>query len=124
MDKEFLNRSNERVITIRPTVDIIFKRLFGNENNKEILVHFLNSVLKYYGDFDFTINNVRFLDKKLMAESIKEKFSRIDILVTEDIAEKDEELVNIEIQVSNVGSMFNRSEFYASRLMSITVLKG
>ncbi|OUM63722.1 hypothetical protein PIROE2DRAFT_9660, partial [Piromyces sp. E2] len=121
--KKNLN-DDERVIKIKPTLDIVFKRLFGYEINKEILVHFLNSILKYYGNFNFAISNVRFLDKELMVEDINEKFPRVDILVTQNTEEKVEELVNIEIQVSNKGNMYNRSEFYASRLMSHSVLKG
>ncbi|ORX61140.1 hypothetical protein BCR36DRAFT_341455 [Piromyces finnis] len=134
---DYLNYNNRRVITIKPTVDIVFKRLFGNEKNKEILVHFLNSILKYYGHFDFNINNIKFIDKELRAESLKEEFPNADILVSKfkrlkkrkllsgDVSEeKDEELINIEIHVSNVGSMLNQSEFYASRLMSNTVSKG
>ncbi|ORX61134.1 hypothetical protein BCR36DRAFT_365717 [Piromyces finnis] len=55
------------------------------------------------------------------------KFKRLKkrkLLSGDGSEENDEELINIEIHVSNVGSMFYRSEFYASRLMSNTVSKG
>ncbi|ORX61155.1 hypothetical protein BCR36DRAFT_315473 [Piromyces finnis] len=124
---DYLSYCNRRVITIKPTVNIVFKRLFGNEKNKDILVHFLNSVLKYYGHSDFNVNNVKFIDEKLRADDLEENFPNADILVSKFkrlTKENDEELVNIEIHVSNVNSMLYRSEFYASRLMTQSVFKG
>lgn len=35
---------------IDPTVDFVFKRLFGTEENRDLLIHFLNSVLQYPAD--------------------------------------------------------------------------
>ncbi|ORX61153.1 hypothetical protein BCR36DRAFT_341477 [Piromyces finnis] len=124
---DYLSYCNRRVITIKPTVNIVFKRLFGNEKNKDILVHFLNSVLKYYGHSDFNVNNVKFIDEKLRADDLEENFPNADILVSKFkrlTKENDEELVNIEIHVSNVSSRLYRSEFYASRLMTQSVFKG
>ncbi|MBF0223959.1 MAG: PD-(D/E)XK nuclease family transposase, partial [Desulfobacterales bacterium] len=31
---------------IDPTVDCVFKRLLGSEENKNLLIHFLNAVIK------------------------------------------------------------------------------
>jgi len=50
-EKEYLNNNNKREVTIKPTLDIVFKRLFDNKDNKDILVHF------YSDDNDNEISN-------------------------------------------------------------------
>ncbi|MGL9762970.1 MAG: PD-(D/E)XK nuclease family transposase, partial [Wolbachia sp.] len=32
-----------------PKLDLTFKRIFGNEGNKNILIHFLNDILGFTG---------------------------------------------------------------------------
>ncbi|MDR2978715.1 MAG: Rpn family recombination-promoting nuclease/putative transposase, partial [Rickettsiales bacterium] len=32
-----------------PKLDLTFKRIFGNEKNKNILIHFLNDILGFTG---------------------------------------------------------------------------
>jgi len=132
----YLNNINKRKVDIDPSMDIVFKRLFRNENNKDILVHFLNDILRFYKDFNFTKENVKFLDKELMAENSNKIFPKNDIIVCKFkrtsekqlkskklIKEKDEELVNIEIKISSKGNVYNESEVYASKLMSHSVFK-
>ena len=35
---------------LNPTVDFVFKRIFGDERNADVLVHFLNSIFENAGD--------------------------------------------------------------------------
>ncbi|MEK4529932.1 PD-(D/E)XK nuclease family transposase [Paenibacillus sp. FSL H8-0104] len=37
-----------------PRVDFVFKRIFGSENNKDVLLTFLNRVLTAVGDIPLT----------------------------------------------------------------------
>jgi len=45
--KYYLNYFNKRKVKIRTSMDIVFKKLFGNENNKDILVHFIDIILRF-----------------------------------------------------------------------------
>ena len=47
---------------INPFTDVGFKRIFGQEINKDLLIDFLNSLL----DGERRVNDIRFLDKELL----------------------------------------------------------
>ena len=49
---------------INPFTDVGFKKIFGQEINKDLLIDFLNSLLKG----ERVINNVTFLDKEQVGE--------------------------------------------------------
>jgi len=42
-----------------PKNDVAFKKIFGSENNKDILIHFLNNILGFEGSGK--IQDVKFL---------------------------------------------------------------
>ena len=50
---------------INPYTDFGFKKLFGTEMNKELLISFLNSL---FGDTKREIVNVKYLNSELLAE--------------------------------------------------------
>ena len=90
----------------RPTVDYIFKRVFGTEQNKSCLISLLNSLLP------IDIKDLNFENTELPKEAKREKGARLDVLATLKTGEK----VNIEVQVADDGDVDKRSLFYSSRL--------
>lgn len=37
---DYYNSSNDKEIEIKPSMDVVFQKLFGNDYNKDILVHY------------------------------------------------------------------------------------
>ncbi|TVR88826.1 MAG: hypothetical protein EA411_03825 [Saprospirales bacterium] len=44
--KQQKDHTNQRPININPFTDFGFKKVFGEEANKDILLHFLNDILE------------------------------------------------------------------------------
>ena len=94
-----------------PTNDIIFQLLFGRNKNKHLTDNFIKSILKFIND-DTNLNNIR-INSEVSLEKIKikDKSIRLDIL-----AEYDEKIVCIEMQNKNLGDIYERTRFYASKV--------
>ncbi len=92
-----------------PKNDIAFKRIFGQEKNKEILLVLLNEVLK--DQIKNPIKDVHFLSPFQEPEALAQKQSIVDVLC------RDEEGTQyiIEMQVARQKGFRKRAEFYASR---------
>ena len=95
---------------LRPTIDFIFKRLFGDEKNADILVNFLNAVFESAGEP--LIESVEILNPFLDKEALTDKMSVLDIRARTEVRT----LVNIEIQLWNAGDMPKRTLYYWARL--------
>ncbi|NGT95980.1 PD-(D/E)XK nuclease family transposase [Clostridium perfringens] len=93
---------------MKPSIDFVFKKLFGAEESKESLISLLNAIIKS----DSPIEDVEILNNDLDKEHNADKFSRLDIKAKTD---KDE-LINIEIQVKNEYNMIQRTLYYWSRI--------
>ena len=93
---------------MKPSIDFVFKKLFGAEESKESLISLLNAIIKS----DSPIKDVEILNNDLDKEHNTDKFSRLDIKAKTD---KDE-LINIEIQVKNEYNMIQRTLYYWSRI--------
>ena len=91
-----------------PKMDFIFKNLFGSEDNKEILISFLNATLKS----EDKIKSVFIKNGDIEKEHLSDKFSRLDIKA---ITDKNEH-INIEIQMKNEYNMIQRTLYYWSKL--------
>ena len=89
-----------------PTVDVIFKRVFGTEKNKDCLIGFLSELL------GFEIAELDILNPELPKDYVGVKGARLDVLVRLASGQ----LVNVEIQVANQGNIAQRSLFYWSRV--------
>jgi predicted transposase/invertase (TIGR01784 family) len=98
----------------RPTVDVIFKRVFGTEKNKACLISLLNAILNLEIE-DLTLENTD-LPKDLELE----KSIRLDVLARLKTGER----VDIEIQVANEGDTEKRSLFYWAKLYASQQLAG
>ena len=60
---------------LSPKVDFVFKKIFGNENHPNILISFLNAVMKPKD----LIKTVEIRNSDIEKEHIEDKYSRLDI---------------------------------------------
>ena len=67
-----------------PFEDVAFKKLFGQESNKDILIDFLNDLLQG----EKHIENLTFLDKEQLAKTLKERRFIYDVYCVSDEGEK------------------------------------
>lgn len=101
-----------------PKNDIAFRRIFGTEKNKDILIHFINDVLELKDGN--RIKEVTFLSTIQKPEIAAKKQSIVDVLC------KDENGVQIifEMQVSPQGGFEKRAQYYANKAYSRQLNKG
>ena len=101
-----------------PKNDFAFKKIFGNENHKEILISFLNSILDFKDNqtiVDVTLKNPYQLpDIKELKETI------LDIKAKN----KDGEEFIIEMQKKDLGDFAKRSLYYTSKAYIQQLPKG
>ncbi len=101
---------------LSPKLDIVFKMLFGNENNKDILKAFLSDMLDIP---ESELHNIRIKNPEIEPTSINEKFYRLDLNL--DIGDQ---LVNIEMQVRSEKYYPDRTLLYWSKLYSSQLEEG
>ncbi len=94
-----------------PKLDLMFKAVFGQEDSKEILRSFLNSMLKLGIEKteDITLKNT-----ELITQTAEAKSSRLDVRV----ATSNNEYIDIEIQIANSDNIVNRSVYYVAKLLT------
>ncbi|GAB6169606.1 Rpn family recombination-promoting nuclease/putative transposase [Clostridium carnis] len=97
---------NDNSFLMKPKNDYVFKRIFGDEKNKDILIAFLQSVLK------IDIKDIKILNSELPKENIQDKKSILDIRATIDNNIE----IDIEIQVARTIYMPQRSLYYWSKI--------
>jgi predicted transposase/invertase (TIGR01784 family) len=101
---------------IDPLVDFAFKKIFGSEPNKDLLIAFLNEVFRGQKHIVDLVYN-----KNEHHGDIKEEGAAIfDLLCTGD---KDERFI-IEVQRGRQGYFKERALFYTSRIISGQAPKG
>lgn len=93
-----------------PRVDLIFKRIFGSEHNKDVLLAFLNSTFREAGEPALT--EIVLLNPYTEADSPDDKQSIMDIKAKT----ADGQLINIEMQLFNPYHMEKRTLFYWSEM--------
>ena len=109
----------DKAYILDPKNDVVFQRIFGNPENEEILVSFLNSLLS--STEKERIKYVEYVDTKLNdIEVVDDKIGILDVRVTTDKGTH----INVEIQLINRFNMINRTLFYWSRLYSSQIKKG
>lgn len=91
-----------------PKVDFVFKNIFGSPNNPEILISFLNAILKPKKK----IVNVDINKTDIEKQYLEDKYSRLDVKATTS----NDEIINIEIQLKNENNMVKRSLYYLSKM--------
>ena len=101
---------------LNPKIDFVFKKIFGSEEHPEILISFLNAVLKP----EKPIVSVEIKNSDLEKEYIEDKFSRLDVKALTS----NKEIINIEIQLKNEYNMIQRSLYYWSKLYEEQLSEG
>lgn len=94
---------------VTPKLDLVFKKIFGNAKNTDILADFLATVLGIGVD---EITSIEILDNEMIPETLASKFSRLDLKLTLN----GKTSVNIEIQVLNYSNYKERTLFYWAKV--------
>ena len=95
-----------------PKHDFAFKRIFGTEKNKDILIHFLNDILDCRGQQ--TILNVTYLKTHQDPEIAAQKLSLVDVLCEDDAGRQ----YIVEMQVAKIAGFEKRAQYYAAKAYS------
>ena len=102
-------------ITLRN--DYAFKRIFGTEENTDILQDLLDCILDILPE---NIAGLELLDKEFHKEILTEKLGILDI----KLRLKDETIINIEIQNRWRGDFPERSVYYWSKMYNESIKQG
>ena len=101
--------------------DFIFKRIFGQDENKEILISFLNAVLELEPGSNKMLDNLKIIvGVNLKKDGLDDKLGILDIMAKTI----DGEQINIEIQLINQYNMDKRTLFYWSKLYTDQLKQG
>jgi len=102
---------------ICPLVDFTFKRLFGTENNKNLLIAFLNTMIS---EDTGIIEDIQYLSPEQVGQREAEKNVIFDIYCTNQNGDR----FIIEMQRSLQHFFVNRTIAYVSRAISSSLRKG
>jgi predicted transposase/invertase (TIGR01784 family) len=94
---------------LSPTVDIIFKILFGDERNKDILADFLSAVL----EFKVTPGAITIIDPHLERDNEDDKLGILDV----KLKLRSGKYINVEMQVGKLKNIHKRIEYYISTML-------
>lgn len=92
-----------------PKNDYLFKRLFGTEKNKDILIYFINSILHRTGSE--VVEDVTYLKSDQNPEYAYKKQSVVDVLCRDQTGTQ----FIIEMQVAKTPGFEERAQFYAAK---------
>ncbi|QTP61704.1 Rpn family recombination-promoting nuclease/putative transposase [Wolbachia endosymbiont of Wiebesia pumilae] len=101
-----------------PKNDVAFRRIFGTEKNKDILIHFLNDILGFTGKDE--IKEIEFLSTIQDAEIASKKQSIVDVLCRDENGVQ----VIVEMQVAKTKGFEKRAQYYAAKAYSRQADKG
>jgi len=91
---------------INPFTDMGFKRIFGQEISKDLLIDFLNDLL----EGERTIVELQFMDKEQVPDSVERRGIIYDVYCTTDTGEK----IIVEMQNKRQESFKERALYYLS----------
>ena len=101
-----------------PKNDVAFKKVFGSEEHKDILINFINDILELKRNEE--IENVEFLSPIQNAEIASKKQSIVDVLCKD---KKGVQLI-VEMQVAPTKGFEKRAQYYAAKAYSRQLNKG
>lgn len=105
-------------ISFTPRGDTIFKSIFGDERNVNILSAFLRHVFEQ-SPVKVEFSELIIINPDLPVESKDERSSTVDVLAKTE----DGRLIDVEIQIADHHDMIKRSVYYASKMISKQVHK-
>ncbi len=94
---------------LNPKNDVAFKKIFGSEKNKDILIHFINDILGFSDNHQIT--EVEFLPTIQDPEIASKKQSILDVLCKDGIGVQ----YIIEMQVDPLKGFEKRAQYYAAK---------
>ncbi|MDQ7090916.1 MAG: Rpn family recombination-promoting nuclease/putative transposase [Methylococcales bacterium] len=100
---------------IDPKIDCVFKAILGTTANSNLLIHFLNAILKQ--EFEYPIKSVEILNPYNDKEFINDKLSIVDVKASDDFGH----LYQIEIQLNCFNYLpqrmiYNWADIYSNQL--------
>lgn len=101
---------------ILPTNDVAFKQIFWNEEYPEVLISFINSILKR----NDPITSIKLGNTEVISESNGKHSIRLDVVGTTS----NNEILNIEMQKNNNDNMLKRSLYYWAKLYASQLPEG
>ena len=101
---------------VKLKLDVIFKRVFGDENNSDIIAAFISDLLELPRD---SVKSVSIDNVEIAPEFYGRKFSRLDLKL-----KVDDKIVNVEIQIGDKSYFKERTLFYWSKLYSNGLKEG
>lgn len=105
-------------VSLTPRSDTIFKAIFGDQRNVNILARFLRAVFEQ-SPIKIEFSELKIADTNLIADNKDERNSAVDVLAITDKGEK----IDIEIQINDHNDIQKRTVFYASRMTTNQVTK-
>jgi predicted transposase/invertase (TIGR01784 family) len=99
-----------------PSVDVVFKCMFGDERNKDILADFLSAAL----GFKIAPGDITLVDPHLERDDVDDKQGILDVR----LRLRNGKIVNIEMQVGNLKDIRKRAEYYISKMTASQMCKG
>lgn len=104
--------------SIDPLVDCVFKTILGSEENKELLIHFLNAVMKPTPEYR--------IDDVDIQNPFNERKFKLDKLTIVDLKAKDQldNYYQIEVQLSTHPTLIQRMLFTWSSIYHSLIDKG
>ncbi|MGL4761065.1 MAG: Rpn family recombination-promoting nuclease/putative transposase, partial [Sarcina sp.] len=104
---------------IKPLNDFVFKKVFGEKGNEDILLSFINAVLKRTKKD--SIVEIEIIDnKELTRELIEDRTGIIDVRAKTF----NDEHIDIEVQLTDQGNMDKRTLFYWGKMYLENIKKG
>ncbi|RIV16395.1 Rpn family recombination-promoting nuclease/putative transposase, partial [Alicyclobacillaceae bacterium I2511] len=103
---------------LSPKVDFIFKQIFGSEENKDILISFLNAVFEDSGQP--LIVSVELLNPFLEKDALTDKQGVLDVKAKTETGT----LLDVEIQLQDHQDMEKRTLFYWAKMFEEQLEEG
>ncbi|WP_353269703.1 Rpn family recombination-promoting nuclease/putative transposase [Wolbachia endosymbiont (group A) of Myopa testacea] len=101
-----------------PKHDVAFRRIFGTEKNKDILIHFLNDILGFTGKN--AIQDIEFLSTIQDPDIAAKKQSIVDVLCRDSTGAQ----YICEMQFTKTKGFEKRAQYYAAKAYSRQADKG
>lgn len=97
--------------------DLVFKMIFGNPNDHEVLIGFLQSVLDIPKE---EYDKIELVDPNFRVDELGGKLGILDV----KLHTKSEKIINIEIQVKKASDLKQRILLYVSRMVTEQLPEG
>ncbi len=108
-----MEQKQERKLNLKN--DVVFKAFFSRKGNEEFLIDFLKALLK------IEIKSITIREEVNLEKLRKEqKGGRLDLQAILDNGA----IINIEMQVNNLGNIEERTTFYSSKVISKETKRG